>query len=109
MQLQSDRAFLQRPSARETAPYSNEALRQDLQRVRCAWDDCRANRDRDAIYRYLSAVYGLVGWWAAEGREMERARRALRLQRLKASDRCESAWNKDPAFGVIGIQSGPRG
>jgi hypothetical protein len=22
---------------------------------------------------------------------------------------CESAWNKDPAFGVIGIQSGPRG
>jgi hypothetical protein len=23
--------------------------------------------------------------------------------------RCESAWNKDPVFGVIGIQSGPRG
>src|SRR5437773_8930946 len=22
-------------------------------------------------------------------------------------DRCESAWNKDPVFGVIGIQSGP--
>jgi hypothetical protein len=22
---------------------------------------------------------------------------------------CGSAWNKDPAFGVIGIQSGPRG
>ncbi len=22
---------------------------------------------------------------------------------------CESAWNKDPLFGVIGIQSGPRG
>jgi metal-dependent amidase/aminoacylase/carboxypeptidase family protein len=22
---------------------------------------------------------------------------------------CESAWNKDPVFGVIGIQSGPRG
>src|SRR5487761_2683955 len=22
--------------------------------------------------------------------------------------RCVSAWNKDPAFGVIGIQSGPR-
>src|SRR6185437_8551803 len=21
---------------------------------------------------------------------------------------CESAWNKDPVFGVIGIQSGPR-
>src|SRR4051794_14971237 len=23
--------------------------------------------------------------------------------------RCESAWNKDPVFGVIGIQTGPRG
>jgi hypothetical protein len=23
--------------------------------------------------------------------------------------RCESAWNKDPVFGVIGIQSGPPG
>ena len=22
---------------------------------------------------------------------------------------CEQAWNKDPVFGVIGIQSGPRG
>jgi hypothetical protein len=22
---------------------------------------------------------------------------------------CVSAWNKDPVFGVIGIQSGPRG
>jgi hypothetical protein len=26
----------------------------------------------------------------------------------KISD-CVSAWNKDPVFGVIGIQSGPRG
>ena len=23
--------------------------------------------------------------------------------------KCVSAWNKDPVFGVIGIQSGPRG
>jgi hypothetical protein len=26
-----------------------------------------------------------------------------------AAKYCESAWNKDPVFGVIGIQSGPRG
>ncbi|MGY3698800.1 hypothetical protein ACVIGA_008942 [Bradyrhizobium sp. USDA 3240] len=25
-----------------------------------------------------------------------------------AAQRCVSAWNKDPVFGVIGIQSGPR-
>jgi hypothetical protein len=58
-----------------------------VHRVRTAWEDCQATRDRDAIYAYLSAVYGLVSWWAAEGREVDRARRALRLQRLKVSDR----------------------
>jgi hypothetical protein len=25
------------------------------------------------------------------------------------TDFCETAWNKDPVFGVIGIQSGPPG
>jgi hypothetical protein len=53
-----------------------------LQRVRTAWDDCQASRDRNAIYGYLTAVYGLVAWWSAEGREVDRTRRALRLQRL---------------------------
>jgi hypothetical protein len=55
------------------------ALRQDLHRVRTAWVDCQANRDWNAIYGYLTAVYGLVAWWAAEGKEIDRARRALRL------------------------------
>jgi hypothetical protein len=49
--------------------------------------DCQASRDRDAIYAYLNAVYGLVAWWTAEGREIDRARRALRLQQLKVSER----------------------
>src|ERR1700689_2113520 len=66
--------------------YSTAALRQDLERVRNAWHECQANRDRNAIYGYLSAVYGLIAWWTAEGREIDRARRALRLQRLKVSD-----------------------
>jgi hypothetical protein len=58
-----------------------------LQRVRDAWADCQATRDRNAIYAYLTAVYALVAWWTAEGREIDRARRALRLQRLKVSER----------------------
>ncbi len=37
---------------------------------------------------------------------VERARDAL--IRTEAEE-CHSAWNKDPVFGVIGIQSGPRG
>jgi hypothetical protein len=75
-----------RPSPKETIPYSSAALRQDLDRVRNAWDDCHASRDRNAIYGYLTAVYGLVEWWAAEGREADRAHRALCSQRLAVSD-----------------------
>ena len=70
-------------------------MRQDLERLRGIWDDCQAGRDRNAIYGYLSAVYGLVAWWTADGREADRARRALRLQRLKVSDR------EDPFAAII--------
>jgi hypothetical protein len=70
-------------------------LRQDLDRVRNAWEECQASRDRNAIYGYLSAVYSLVAWWTAEVREVDRARRALRLQRLKVCDR------EDPFAAVI--------
>jgi hypothetical protein len=63
-------------------PYSEEALRQDLTRVRNSWEDCQSSRDRDAIYGYLSAVFDLVMWWKAEGRATSRARWALRLQGL---------------------------
>lgn len=54
-----------------------------------AWDDCQAKRDRDAIYLYLTAVFDLVAWWAAEGAAMERARKALRLRCLEPSDHDE--------------------
>jgi hypothetical protein len=95
MQLISSRTFQPRPSPRKTVPYSSAALRQDLKRLRGAWEDCQASRDRNAIYGYLSAVYGLVAWWTAEGRDADRARRALRLQRLEVSGR------EDPFAAVI--------
>jgi len=60
--------------------YCKEALRQDLLRVRIAWEDFQSNRDRNAIYGYLTAVFDLVMWWAAEDRAVSRARWALRLQ-----------------------------
>jgi hypothetical protein len=80
-------SFLSKSAPKDAIPYSSEAIRQDLVRVRVAWDDCQANRDRNAIYAYLTAVYGLVAWWIAEGREIDRARRALCLCRLRVSDR----------------------
>jgi hypothetical protein len=97
----STQVFQPRPSPKEAIPYSSAALRQDLQRVRNAWDDCQASRDRDAIYGYLSAVYGLVAWWSAEGREVDRARRALRLQRLEVTDR------EDPFASIIRCTADP--
>jgi hypothetical protein len=69
-------------SAKDPVPYSKEALRQDLLRVRHAWEECQASRERNAIYGYLRAVFDLVMWWAAEGRAISRARWALQLQRL---------------------------
>jgi hypothetical protein len=66
----------------DEVPYTTQALRQDLLRVRSAWNDCQASRDRNAIYKYLTAVFDLVAWWAAEDRAISRARWALQLQHL---------------------------
>jgi hypothetical protein len=73
----------------DDVPYTTQALRQDLLRVRNAWDECQANRDRDAIYNYLSAIFNLVAWWAVENRDLERACKALRLQNIRPSNHDE--------------------
>jgi hypothetical protein len=69
--------------------YSKEALKQDLRRLRNAWHDCQARRDRDAVYGYLTAVFDLVSWWTAENRALEQARQALRLRNIQPSDHDE--------------------
>jgi hypothetical protein len=69
-------------STKNPVAYSEAALRQDLTRVRLAWEACQASRDRNAIYGYLSAVFDLVMWWKAEDRAVSRAHQALRLQGL---------------------------
>jgi hypothetical protein len=101
MPLISTQIFPRRPSPKATIPYTSAALRQDLERLSGIWDDCQANRDRSAIYGYLTAVYALVAWWAAEGRETDRARRALRLCRLDGSE-----W-EDPFAAVVRCTADP--
>ena len=81
-------------------PYSKEALRQDLARVRLAWDECQASRARNAIYGYLSAVFDLVMWWATEGRATSRARWALQLHGLDLP-------NDEPFAAIILCTSDP--
>ena len=78
-----------RKPLQDDVPYTTQALRQDLLRVRNAWDECQAHRERDAIYPYLTAVFELVAWWAAEDRALERTRKALRLRNIWPSDHDE--------------------
>jgi hypothetical protein len=102
MPLLSSRIHQPRQSPeQQPIDYSTEALRQDLQRVRNAWEDAQSDRNRDAIYAYLSAVYGLVAVWTAEGQEIDRARRALCLRRLEVVDR------EDPFAAVIRCTADP--
>jgi hypothetical protein len=85
----------------DDVPYTSQALREDLRRVRNAWEDCQAKRDRDAIYSYLTAVFNLVAWWAAENCALERARKALRLRCLEPSE------HKEPFAAIIRCTSDP--
>ena len=71
-----------KPAVRDDVPYTTQALKQDLLRVRNAWEACQASRDRNAIYTYLTAVFDLVAWWTAENRAVERAHKALRLRHI---------------------------
>jgi hypothetical protein len=61
-------------------PFSTEALKANLLRLEVEWEAVQANHSRNAIYRYLSAVFELVEWWAKEGKAVKRARGALHLR-----------------------------
>jgi hypothetical protein len=76
-------------SGQDDIPYTTQALKQDLLRVRNAWEDAQGSRDRDAIYGYLTAVFELVAWWMAENRALERAQKALRLRHIIPFDQEE--------------------
>jgi hypothetical protein len=66
---------------RKQLPYSGDALRWDLIRLRDAWRESRRQHDRFSIFKYLSAVFDLVMVWKKENQAIERAARALRLKR----------------------------
>jgi hypothetical protein len=85
----------------EPIPYTSEAIRQDIKRICGIWAKSQRRRRRDAIYTYLGAVYELVSWWAAEGREVERARRALRSRLLDVPER------EDPFAAIIRCTADP--
>jgi hypothetical protein len=85
----------------DDVPYTTQALKQDLLRIRNAWEECQASRKRDAIYLYLTAVFDLVAWWTAEHRALERAHKALRLQRMCPFD------DEEPFAAIIRCTADP--
>ena len=60
--------------------FSNEALKENLARLRGEWEDSQSTRERGGIYGYLNAVFELVSWWTHEVKAAEYARRALLLR-----------------------------
>jgi hypothetical protein len=84
-----------KPPVQGHIQYTDQALRQDLLRLRNAWEKSQASRERDAIYSYLTAVFDLVAWWAAERRALERAHKALRLRHINPFE------NEEPFAAVI--------
>ena len=79
----------------DDVPYTTQAFRQDLLRLRNAWEESQASRERDAIYSYLTAVFDLVAWWTAEKRALERAHKALRSRHINPFE------NEEPFAAVI--------
>jgi hypothetical protein len=82
-------------------PYSTEALRQDLSRVRSAWAKSQRRRRRDAIYAYLSAVYELVAWWGGSVSASNELVGALRSRLRDVPER------EDPFAAIIRCTANP--
>ena len=79
------------------------------------YDPCRPN---DRLLLGMGSTHFLTRTLKRVSTEMSLHVLAYNIKRViaiigvrtaAAGDPCESAWNKDPVFGVIGIQSGPRG
>ena len=62
-------------------PFTTEALRATLERLKSEYWAYQEKRDRDAVFGYLNAIFETVAWWHHVGRAKEYAQQALRLQR----------------------------
>jgi hypothetical protein len=66
-----------------------KSLRQRLGDVCNAWDDFQENRDRDAVYGYLSAVFSIVKHYNGRRRTKRLLRRAFKFAGLPVDIRAD--------------------
>ena len=81
--------YTRRTQIQPQLPYSTDALRSDLIRVRETWRQSRRRHDRFSVYEYLAVVFDLVMVWQKENRAVDRAKRALRAMGLESGDKIE--------------------
>jgi hypothetical protein len=81
--------------------YPDASLNQEIERLRDLWQKVQASRGRDAIYEYLKAAYELVLCWEVESQEVQRARRALKINGLAPPE------NPEPFAAVIAASVSP--
>lgn len=62
--------------------YPDTSLNQEIERLRDLWQKVQTCQARDAIYQFLRASYALVLCWKEEEQEIQRARRALKINGL---------------------------
>lgn len=81
--------------------YPDTSLNQEIERLRDLWQKVQASRHRPAIYEYLKAAYELVLCWQVECQEIQRTRRALKINGLAPPK------NPEPFAAVIAASVSP--
>ena len=70
------------------------SIEAELAEIRRAWERYRSTNSRDAIYIYLTAVFGIVARWRRLNGAVKNSRTALRLQ-------AGAAQMKPEPFGIV--------
>jgi hypothetical protein len=83
--------------------FTDQALKVNLERLEDAWEEYQSNRDRDAVYPYLSAVFELVSWWRRYDIAEIYARRAMCLRAGRPVDHVP-----EPFAAIIQCTADPR-
>ena len=82
-------------------PDDAKELGQDIARVKKAWKKYQRSHRRNAVYRFLSAVFEIAALWQADGHAASRAQRAL------INERCKAPRSLDPFSALMVIAADP--
>jgi hypothetical protein len=69
--------------------YPDKSLAQDIKRLHRLWRQVQSDRQRDAIYGFLTGVYDLIECWQVEHQVAQRLKRALAIAGMAAIEQHE--------------------